>query len=139
MLPVIYILPGGFIFAMTGQPITLNLLAQIIPGTLLPGNVFANMVFKVYSIETHTEAISFVSDLKLGHYIKVPPRASFIAQSSATILSSLIQVGVKQWMFENVDNICDAHQKDSLTCPHNKVFYTASAIWYVVIYQFFFL
>ncbi|KAH7098305.1 OPT-domain-containing protein [Auriculariales sp. MPI-PUGE-AT-0066] len=129
LLPVIYILPGGFIFAMTGQPITLNLLAQIIPGSLLPGNVFANMVFKVYSLETHNEAIMFVADLKLGHYIKVPPRASFIAQSSATILSSFLQVGVKQWLFENVDGICRPGQKDRLTCPHNQVFYTASAIW----------
>ncbi|KZV85839.1 OPT-domain-containing protein [Exidia glandulosa HHB12029] len=129
LLPVIYILPGGFIFAMTGQPITLNLLAQIIPGTLLPGNLFANMVFKVYAIQTHVEAIGFVQDLKLGHYIKVPPRASFIVQSSATIIAAFVQVGVKQWMFANVEDICKPHQKDALTCPHTKVFFTASAIW----------
>jgi hypothetical protein len=34
-LPIIYILPSGFIYAMTGQEITLNILAQIIPGALL--------------------------------------------------------------------------------------------------------
>ncbi|KAH7102160.1 hypothetical protein BKA62DRAFT_756789 [Auriculariales sp. MPI-PUGE-AT-0066] len=33
----------------------------------------------------------FVADLKLGHYITVPPRVSFIAQSSAKILSSFQQ------------------------------------------------
>lgn len=97
-LPVLYILPSGFIFAMTGQgvsdlsffpfvyctvdnylfQITLNLLAQIIPGTVLPGNPLANMVFKAYSVQTLTEATMFVQDLKLGHYIKVPPRATFM-------------------------------------------------------------
>lgn len=38
----------------------------------------ANMVFKAYSIQTLTEATSFVQDLKLGHYIKVSPRATFL-------------------------------------------------------------
>ena len=60
--------------------ITLNLLAQIIPGTLLPGNPLANMVFKAYSVQTLTEATMFVQDLKLGHYVKVPPRATFLGE-----------------------------------------------------------
>lgn len=71
-------------------------MAQIIPGTLLPGNPIANMVrtlklihlrllcrqflqiFKAYAVQTLLEATSFVQDLKLGHYIKVPPRATFL-------------------------------------------------------------
>ena len=56
----------------------MNLLAEIIPGLLLPGNPLVNMVFKVYSVQTLTEAVSFVQDLKLGHYIKVPPRVTFL-------------------------------------------------------------
>ena len=35
-------------------------------------------IFKGYTIQTLAEALSFVQDLKLGHYIKVPPRATFI-------------------------------------------------------------
>ncbi|KAG5636574.1 hypothetical protein H0H81_007582 [Sphagnurus paluster] len=67
-----------FGLAVVAVEITLNILAQIIPGTLLPGNPLANMVFKAYSVQTLTEATSFVQDLKLGHYIKVPPRATFL-------------------------------------------------------------
>lgn len=99
LLPVVYVLPSGFIYAMTGQgvsfqsfrlpslttrdtllQITINILAQIIPGTLLPGQPFANMIFKAYSVQTLTAATSFVQDLKLGHYIKVPPRATFLGE-----------------------------------------------------------
>ena len=76
-LPIVYVLPSGFIYAMTGQGITLNLLSQIIPGTLLSGKPLANLVFKAYSVQTLTEATSFVQDLKLGHYIKISPRATF--------------------------------------------------------------
>lgn len=129
LLPVIYIMPSGFIYAMTGQGISLNVLAQIIPGTLLPGNPLANMIFKAYAVQTLTEATSFVQDLKLGHYVKVPPRATFVAQLVATILAAFLQVGVKTWMFRNVPDICTANQKSQLTCPHNQVFFTASAVW----------
>jgi len=129
LLPIIYILPAGFIYAMTGQPISLNILAQIIPGTLLPGNPLANMLFKAYAVQTLAEATSFVQDLKLGHYVKVPPRATFLVQLIATILASFVQVGVKTWIFSNVEDICQPTQKSQLTCPHNQVFFTASAVW----------
>ncbi|KAL9712217.1 hypothetical protein Ac2012v2_005295 [Leucoagaricus gongylophorus] len=129
ILPVIYILPSGFIYAMTGQGITLNILAQIIPGTLLSGNPLANMVFKAYSVQTLTEATSFVQDLKLGHYVKVPPRATFVVQMVATILAAFVQVGVKTWIFKSVPDMCDPNQSSQLTCPHNQVFFTASAVW----------
>ncbi|RXW15177.1 hypothetical protein EST38_g10679 [Candolleomyces aberdarensis] len=128
-LPVIYILPSGFIYAMTGQGINLNILAQIIPGTLLQGQPLANMVFKAYSVQTLSEATSFIQDLKLGHYVKVPPRATFLVQLVATTMAGFVQVGVKQWIFDNVKDICQPGQPAQLTCPHNQVFYTASAVW----------
>ncbi|KAJ7496777.1 OPT oligopeptide transporter protein-domain-containing protein [Mycena latifolia] len=128
-LPIIYILPSGFIYAMTGQEITLNILAQIIPGTLLPGNPLANMIFKSYSVQTLTEATSFIQDLKLGHYVKVPPRASFLVQLVGTVIAAFLQVGVKTWIFSNVEDICKPGQKSQLTCPHNQVFFSASAVW----------
>jgi hypothetical protein len=170
LLPAVYTLPSGFIFAMTGQgvrihitwhyawislfclQISVNVLAQIIPGSLLPGNPLANMVFKAYAVQTLAESTNFVQDLKLGHYIKVPPRATFlgvpqrsiatpfyswlpfctfIVQGIATIMAAFVQVGVKHWIFANVPDICTLNQKDHLTCPHNQVFFTASAVWYV--------
>ena len=67
-----------FAYFISFLQITLNLLAQIIPGVALPGNPLANMVFKAYSVQTLAEATAFVQDLKLGHYIKVPPRATFL-------------------------------------------------------------
>ncbi|KAF8526011.1 OPT oligopeptide transporter [Hysterangium stoloniferum] len=129
VLPIVYVVPSGFIFAMSGQPITLNLPAQILPGLLLPGNPLANMVFKSYSVQTLNEALNFTQDLKLGHYIKVPPRATFLVQAVSTTIAAFVQVSVKTWMFANIEDICKSDQKSSLTCPHNQVFFTASAVW----------
>jgi len=46
LVPMLYLLPCGFIFAVTGMPtsMSVNLLAQVIPGMLLNGRPLANMV-----------------------------------------------------------------------------------------------
>lgn len=57
-------------------------------------------------------------------------------QAVATVIAAFAQVAVKEWMFANIPRICQPNQKSSLTCPHNQVFFTASAIWSV--YHFLF-
>lgn len=44
LLPAVYMLPCGFIYAVTGQGLAINLLAEIIPGALLSGQPLPNMV-----------------------------------------------------------------------------------------------
>ncbi|KZT06325.1 OPT oligopeptide transporter [Laetiporus sulphureus 93-53] len=132
IIPVVYIIPSGYVYSISGQVISINILAQIIPGVVLTGQPIPNMFFKSYALQTLTEGSRFVSDLKLGHYIKVPPRATFVAQLVSTLLVAFIQCGMQQWMFESVPQICTPHQKYSLTCPHNEVFYEASVLWGVI-------
>ncbi|KAG8748166.1 hypothetical protein FRC10_008899 [Ceratobasidium sp. 414] len=129
VLPVIYTVPVAYVYAMTGQGVGINLIAEIIPGSLIPGRPLPNMIFKAYAVQTMGEAITFVQDLKLGHYIKVAPRATFIVQMVATTTSALVQIGVKEWMFANVKDLCSPKQPQHLTCPHNQVYFTASAVW----------
>lgn len=45
----------------------------------------------------------------------------------ATVLAAFIQVGLKEWIFANVKDICEPGQLLQLTCPHNQIFFTASA------------
>jgi hypothetical protein len=52
-----------------------------------------------------------------------------LVQAVATILAAFVQVGMKHWLFSNVPDICSPNQKNQLTCPHNQVFFTASAVW----------
>lgn len=52
-------------------------------------------------------------------------------QGVATVIAVIVQVGVKQWLFATVPDICDDKQASHLSCPNNEVFYAASVIWYV--------
>lgn len=132
LIPMIYILPSGYIFAVTSQVVSINIIVEILPGTILPGQPIPNMIFKSYSLQTLAEGLRFIQDQKLGHYIKVPPRATFLVQFTSTLVVAFIQVGMQQWLFNAVPDICSPTQKYNLTCPHNEVFYQASVLWGVI-------
>ena len=108
-------------------PLT-NLLEFII-GYMQPGRPLAMMMFKTYGYITMTQALAFVQDLKLGHYMKVPPRLLFSAQTIATIWSCFVQIAVLQWALATIENVCDRHQANNYTCPGGRVFFNASVIW----------
>jgi hypothetical protein len=62
----------------------LNIITEYIMGYLYPGRPVANMCFKVYGYISMSQALTFLQDFKLGHYMKIPPRTMFMAQVSST-------------------------------------------------------
>jgi len=82
-------------------------------------------------VQTVTVGLTFISDQKLGHYMKVPPRHTFIAQLSAAAICGLIQIATKTLLFASVEDICGSQQRDLLTCANTKVFFTSTIIWCV--------
>ncbi|KAM7271422.1 hypothetical protein ACFE04_030636 [Oxalis oulophora] len=80
VLAWIVTLPIGVIQATTNQQPGYDVIAQFIIGYALPGKPIANLLFKIYGRISTIHALSFLSDLKLGHYMKVPPRCMYIAQ-----------------------------------------------------------
>ncbi|CAN6480666.1 unnamed protein product [Victoria cruziana] len=79
-LAFFYTLPVGIIAATTNQRPTLNVLTEYIIGYLYPGRPVANVCFKVYGFISMKQAVTFLQDFKLGHYMKIPPQAMFTAQ-----------------------------------------------------------
>lgn len=49
-------------------------------GLALPGKPIANVCFKTYGYMSMAQAISFLNDFKLGHYMKIPPKSMFMVQ-----------------------------------------------------------
>ena len=145
LLPVIYFLPAAFIYASTAQIMTLNLIAQLVPGFAIAGRPVAVMVStstdekawlmmkisKTLSLQVLTQALIFVQDMKLGHYMKLPPRSVFFAQLIGTVITCLIQVATKTLLFDNVPGICGDDRSDGLTCDFTKTFFTSTVVWFV--------
>ncbi|PWZ01485.1 LOW QUALITY PROTEIN: OPT oligopeptide transporter [Testicularia cyperi] len=128
LIPAVYMLPFGFIFAMSGLPAGVNLLSEVMVSYLLPGKPMPVMMFKTLSQQTMTSGL----DQKLGHYMKIPPRAIFWIQSTSIIINSFIQVAAKNFMRDHINGLCMPNQEDKFTCPATRIFYTASVIWGVI-------
>ncbi|KAK0472323.1 OPT family small oligopeptide transporter [Armillaria novae-zelandiae] len=128
----VYDIPIGMIQAITNQQVGLNVVTELIIGYVLPGRPVAMLMFKTWGYITMAQALTFTSDFKLGHYMKIPPRSMFGAQVVATVTAGTTQLGVQAWMFTNIENLCDPAQKDGFICPSTEVFGTASIIWGVI-------
>ncbi|EGN93492.1 hypothetical protein SERLA73DRAFT_64004, partial [Serpula lacrymans var. lacrymans S7.3] len=79
----------GFIYAVTGFQIPTSGLVQVIAAYVHPEQPVQNMYAKMYGYSTGYQTLYMLSDLKLGQYAKVPPRATFISQVSGTILGAV--------------------------------------------------
>ncbi|KAG6100655.1 hypothetical protein E4U30_004141 [Claviceps sp. LM220 group G6] len=128
----IFFIPNGIIMAVTNQHSSIYLVCQLICGAVFPGRPIANMVFVTYGYISSAQGIKFASDLKLGHYMKIPPRIMFLVQVVATLVSSVTQIGVLNWMFANVKHICTPEALNGFTCPIARVHFNGSILWGVV-------
>ncbi|GAA5877802.1 hypothetical protein JCM16303_000242 [Sporobolomyces ruberrimus] len=128
-IALIYLIPTGVIYAMTTTSVSINLIVELVAGYLMPGRPLANMLFKMYSVTTIGAGLTFVQDLKLGHYMKIPPRSTFTVQIVATFLTSFVKVGVKRWLNSQVHDLCSPHQSALLVCPGVRVLYSSSIFW----------
>lgn len=131
-ISTILFVPIGIVMAITNQQSSLYLICQLICGAAFPGRPVANMVFTTYGYITSTQGLKFSSDLKLGHYMKIPPKILFNLQLTATIISSLTQIGVLNWMLNFVPGICTPHAINGFTCPIARVHFNGSILWGVV-------
>lgn len=131
IMPIIFIIPIGVIQAVTGIPVALNILADIIGGVITAGHANSLMYFKCWAYLSSWQALSFCNDMKLAHYLKIPPRITFSAQIVATLIYSI--VSALQYNFiMNIDNVCTDEASFRFTCPYQTSFYTATIFWGVI-------
>jgi len=133
IISFVWFLPIGFIQAITNVQLGLNVFTEFLIGYMQPGKPNAMMLFKTYGYITMTQGLAFTQDMKLGHYLKVPPKTMFLGQLIATIWSCIVQLSVFEWAFGGgIEDLCALHQSSHFTCPGGRVFYNASVIWGVI-------
>lgn len=86
-ISAILIVPLGVIEAITNCHINLNVISELVGGFVVPGKAIAMNMFKSYGCMVLYNAVTFSQDLKLGHYMKIPPRSMFRVQIASTIVS----------------------------------------------------
>lgn len=127
-LCLVFVIPIGIVNAMTGIEVTLNVLAEFIGGMIVEGNALAMNFFKSYGYVTCAHAISFANDLKVAHYVKIPPRVTFAGQMVATLISTIVCTGVIMFQMDIAD-VCTENAPMRFYCPSPTTFFTASILW----------
>lgn len=79
MLSAVYIILIGIIAAITSNTPGSNVITEMIVGYALSCKPVAMMLFKTFGYMTMAPGVTFRQDLKLGHYMKMPPRDMFWA------------------------------------------------------------
>ncbi|KAL0301051.1 UNVERIFIED_CONTAM: Oligopeptide transporter 1 [Sesamum radiatum] len=102
------------------QQIGLNIITEMIIGYIYPGRPLANVAFKTYGYISMSQALGFLSDFKLGTYMKIPPKSMFIAQ-----LGGCSQVSTTFATH-------GTYQRGAHGLAQVMMFYNASIIWGVI-------
>ncbi|KAF9306152.1 hypothetical protein BGZ74_007354 [Mortierella antarctica] len=130
-LAAIWTLPIGILTAITSQAPSISMISEWVFGVISPGRPIGNMIFKTYGFITVQQAILFTQDLKLGHYMKVPPRDMFIFQMVGTLIAALVSMGTTNYLMNSIENIC-TEAAYPFTCPSASLFGASSIVWGVV-------
>lgn len=135
LVALVMVIPTGVIQAVTNFQIGLNVLTELICGYMLPGRPIANVTFKCYGYMAQYQALLFTADLKLGHYLKIPPRLMFAAQCWGTIIGAIINYAVLDSIISSKREYLDGTVVDPTgqwSGRNSHIFYTASIIWGLV-------
>jgi OPT family small oligopeptide transporter len=122
-------LPAAMLQAITNQNLSTQVLHEMLAGYMLPGRPVANMIMKCVGYIGTSQAVTFSADLKLGHYMKVPPRIMFMCQTVAVFISIFVVCGVQNFVLNNVQDVCSSDQPNGFVCPSSTVFATSGLIW----------
>jgi len=94
LIPITFILPIGIIQARSSYQIGLNVITEFLAGYIWPGRPVANTLVKIYGYMAMYKGLLFVMDLKLGAYMKVPPKAMFRFQMLGAFMANLVSLGL---------------------------------------------
>ena len=132
LFPVIFTIPIGLITARTSMEIGLNVITEFLAGYLWPGKPIANTLVKVYGYISMSKALMFCSDLKLGVYMKIPPRCDVPLSTCGEfgVQSHCIRLATNRlktncrcrysWLINTVPDLCHIENSQGFTCPGNK-------------------
>ncbi|PHH60168.1 hypothetical protein CDD81_2054 [Ophiocordyceps australis] len=128
LLSIVFIIPSGILASTTGISVYLVILGQFLGGLYGKGNALAMNFFQSYATVTASHALTFANDLKLGHYLKVPPRVTFAGQVVATLISSIIVTGMLKFQM-TIKDVCTPNAPMRFYCPWVTSWSTESVLW----------
>ncbi|TRM66262.1 OPT oligopeptide transporter protein-domain-containing protein [Schizophyllum amplum] len=74
---------------------------QMVCSYMVPGDPIANMYATLYGAQPTVQGIKLLGDLKLGQYIKIPPRVNFLVQILGCIVGAMLNYAMMLSIIKN--------------------------------------
>ncbi|KAJ2899251.1 hypothetical protein IWW38_001065 [Coemansia aciculifera] len=130
-IAIVLIIPVGIIQAVSNRQPGLSLVAELLSGIVLQGIPTGYSILKLYGHGSLAQALSYAQDMKLAHYMKIPPRQVLLYQTVGIVISVVIQTCLFFWLVDHVPNMCRP-EGYPWVCRSTNLVYSASIIWNLI-------
>ncbi|KAJ9145528.1 OPT oligopeptide transporter [Pleurostoma richardsiae] len=138
LLVGIFIAPlSTLLYSRYGNGIATNNLSKMLAGLMLPGRPVGNMYFAAWSHNVISNTVNLSNDLKMGEYLKIPPRAMFLTQVYGTILGGFVNYAVMISIVNgNRDLLIDGNGSNAWSGATIQSYNTNAASWALAKYLY---
>lgn len=129
-LSIIFVVPSGYLLAITSSGLSLNVLFELLIGYALPGKGNALMVSKVFGTTFMDQVDNYITNQKQAHYTGIPPRALFRVQILSCVAVSLVQCCIVYWQVNGgIHDLCNPKHSKKFSCMMQRVYFNAAVQW----------
>jgi hypothetical protein len=104
VVPIVLILPFGLVASITGLTIqnpTIYYLLVVIATALWAENKSTTLAFVTIGYSTYCQTMQLLTNMKLGHYMRIAPRTIFLVQLVACVVSPALSIGIQFYYFKS--------------------------------------
>ncbi|KFY02964.1 hypothetical protein O988_01782 [Pseudogymnoascus sp. VKM F-3808] len=125
------------LYSRYGNGIATNNLSKMLAGLMLPGRPVSNMYFNAWSHNVIQNSLNLCNDLKMGEYLKIPPRVMFLTQVYGTVLGGFINYAVMiSIVASNRDHLINSNGDASWSGATMQAFNTNATSWAMAKYLY---
>ncbi|EJU02221.1 OPT oligopeptide transporter [Dacryopinax primogenitus] len=128
-----FLLPMGFVYAVSGFGVHVGILNELIFGYMAPGkHPLASLVYRTVSGQCWYRAATILEDQKIGHYLHIPPRDVFFSQIWGSIVGIPVNYITIRWILDTKMDYLTGKEKDPLNQWTGQVpiAYNSAAVQY---------
>ncbi len=108
IVPIVLVLPFAMVASITGQSIqnpSVYYLLAIISNSLWLNNKSTMLAFVTIGYSTYCQTLQLVTNMKLGHYMKIAPRTLFLVHVVACLVIPSLSDGMQFYFFKQGGSI----------------------------------
>ncbi|KAK3685233.1 OPT oligopeptide transporter [Podospora appendiculata] len=125
------------LYSRYGNGIATNNLSKMLAGLMIPERPVGNMYFAAWSHNVIANAVTLSNDLKMGEYLKIPPRAMFLTQIYGTVLGGFINYAVMTSIIKgNRELLTDGNGNASWSGATMQSYNTSASSWALAQYLY---